>query len=310
LFAFAHSVFQDHFAAGWLLREQNKPEPRDVLTDYRWQEALITALHLAPEDERHRILTAAEDVLREEIAQTPGLVSEVRCVVAANPQIRLPVAATNFTWPTTALRVLQILAKGLRYHADPFLVSLRDQADQFVVSAFAAGTAADQRPALDVLFCTSDDVALWATEYALASGRQPFRCSASHSLISKSSTFAKLTLRARCELLYYVKDDMALIDRALASRETLLSSGPTFPGMLRQLVRAGQIFSVGLCLVSLYLIARELNTPRPGVGNVELYVFYILVAIAYLLTWMTSRRRLPNGLAMLVAYLWLVCFDR
>lgn len=301
-FAFAHSAFLDHFAAGWLLRAGAEPEVRDLLTDHRWREAVIAALRLGPADKRRRLLETAGDILDQEAASI-GLALDVHSLLVLSPRQQLPMATGNFTWPPTALHILRMLAESVHRQNDTALGRLRSHADVFVLNAFVAGTQADQRPALELLACTNPEVAVWATERAISSRSTSFRRAAAHSLISVPGTFADLSPNGRWDVLRYLPEDVPLVDRTLAMGDTTPpGTSGSFPRTLLDLLRVGQIFSVVLSLLVVWRSIGLWSEPHIEWPDVVLTLFLGLSGCAFLIGWGSLGCRVPPVAGKLAVY--------
>ncbi|WP_158581685.1 NACHT domain-containing protein [Actinomadura spongiicola] len=301
-FAFAHSVFLDHFAAGWLLRAGAEPEVRDLLTDHRWREAVIAALRLGPSDKRRRLLETAGDILDREAASI-DLARDVHSLLGLSPRQQLPMATGSFTWPPPALHILRILAESVRHQNDTALGRLRTHADVFVLNAFIGGTQADQRPALELLACTSSEVAVWATERASSSRSTLLRRAAAHSLVSVPETFADLSSHGRWDVLRYLPRDVPLVDRTLAIGDTTPpGTGGSFPRTLLDLLRVGQICSVGLIILGVWRSIGLWNENHLEWSDVMIPVFLGVSGGAFLVGWSSAGCRLPSLPAKLTVY--------
>lgn len=306
IFTFSHSCYQEHFTVSWLLRSWKNYDLRRVALEPQWRSAAITALQSGEAELGSALVTIFAEALADEVEVDPGVVKTVAPLTAIDPTEPLPpMPSVSFTWPRTALRILQIITTGLRHEPKMLPSQMRSNVDRLVVSAFAAGLLLDQQQAIEVSAMSTAKVALWAAKRALASPSRWLQRAATRQLVVAPHLFALLEPETRIISISIAVSDPVVFDQAFdKSNETATLSG-TLAGVLRDLVRVGKVTAWVLAIYSLKgLIIDFTSIPewhRHGLpAGVVFWPLLITIATLYLGCW-TGRRRGPEFLSSSVA---------
>ena len=295
-FAFSFRSFQEHFAVRRLLRSWRNHDLRCVAMEPRWRSAAIAALQVGPEDLRDALVIAFAEVLAGEAEMDPSVVKTVASLTAIDVGEPLPLTpSASFTWPRTALRVLQILAIGLRREPGVLPSELRNNADRLIVSAFAAGLLLDQQQAIEISATATTEVALWAAERALASPSERLQHAAAQQVAAAPPVFALLRPQQRITATYTATRDPAIIHQAFNKLDGKTSPTWSLTGSLRDLVITGQVTAWILAIYSLKGLIGDLSSipewHRHGVpSGIVFWPILIIVAGLFLGIWAARRR--------------------
>lgn len=164
--SFTHLAFQNYFAGCALRRPDREVSADRLLTEEAWEQPAVALLEHGDTDVRTKLVWAAERLLAD-AAGGAGLALDLDAVRRTEPDDPPPPQQHPFCWPPVAVRVLRILAAGLREHPDAITPGLRLLTGRYVLSAFTSGTRYDQRVALDAVPLAGPTDAAWAVTRAL-----------------------------------------------------------------------------------------------------------------------------------------------
>ena len=298
-FAFSYSSFQEHFAVRWLLRSWMKYDLRRVAMEPRWRSAAITTLQVSPEDLRNALVIAFTEVLAGEVELDPSVVKTVASLTSIDVGEPLPLMpSASFTWPRTALRILQIITIGFRREPAVLPSELQNNADRLIVSAFVAGPLLDQIQAIEVSATATTEVARWSAERALASRSRRLQRTAARQVAAAPNVFALLRPREKIIATYIATWDSVIIDQAFNKPDGIMSPTWSLTGLLRKLIIVGQVTAWILVIYSFKGLAGDLSSipewHRHGIpAGIVFWPILIIVASLFLACWLFRRHGVP-----------------
>jgi hypothetical protein len=299
---FTHPRFQEHFRTSWLLRSWREANIQDLFTNPRWDESIIIGLQIGSEELRSALIKEVDRILAKDVDETVGVVS-ITSILQISTSEAMPAPTRFFAWPPISLRILQLLAAGLS-DQQPLSVEITENIDRLVVNAFAAGMLLDKKRAIDVAVTTSPEVTQWIAHRAAASGKDLLLRAAARLLAVRPHVFALLDLKTRALATIAGSIYPQIIDNTPSSSDRVTSGAPTLAGSIYNLVRVGQVTTIGLVILSLRgLIDLAVNIHSlkhfvEAAPALAAWMILTLSPVAFLATW-TDRRRLSLPLVKL-----------
>lgn len=306
ILVFAHSCYHEYFAACWIIRSWKSHDLRRLAVNPLWRAALITALQSGQADLQDALIRVFAGVLADEAEMDPSVLKTVEQFTAIDPTEPLPpMPSVSFIWPRTALRILKILASGLRHEPEMLPPGIKNNADRLIVSAFAAGVLLDQQQAVEISAMSTTEVCLWAVQRALASRSGLLQRAAARQLVGIPRVFTRLNHKARVTAIASAAIDPVISDQAFGKPEDGAPFGGTLVGLLRYLITVGQVTAWVLAAYAIKGLIGDLigipewhpNEVPPGLA---FWPLLIMVAVLFLACW-TGRRRGPVSLSFLAA---------
>ncbi|WP_157245074.1 NACHT domain-containing protein [Nonomuraea typhae] len=167
---FVTPLLADHFAARWLLRTGHRlgaADLREVLTNPAWERAAATCLRASgPDlrasgsDLRERLLGAACDALGDHLAAATWAIPDPVPYMSTPQQGAASHPRMPYSWPAPMRQILRVLGQAST-DRQPIAPRLSELVDRIIVSAFARGTATEQRRAAALLPLASPEVGAW-----------------------------------------------------------------------------------------------------------------------------------------------------
>jgi len=177
-FTFAHRRFQEYFATCVVLREPNRVNPRQLLTDARWRETAVAMCQTQPPRVLSPILREARSLLAEMVSSIPGLIDELLEYVRASESTDHNKGSKDeplhepFPWPSGALHLLGLLQDGFGSRLEELPDDIRMNAGRLILSASMTGTLSDKKWGLEVAGIVPSPFLLGLLRSAFASKSQ------------------------------------------------------------------------------------------------------------------------------------------
>jgi hypothetical protein len=256
-FTFAHRRFQEYFATSVALREPNRVNAHQLLTDGHWRETAVTICQTRLPDELRDLLDEAEALLGQATEQ----VGDDLDGASVLDELRFGSKVSgSFNWPPGALHLLGLLDAGFASRDPKLLDSLRAKAGKLLVAACLRGLDHDRKWALEVAGTAPEPVLVWMI-------REAFR--------SRSSLLREVAYR-QVGRLHGIPSDIAAI-----IRHALLTS--SVGGRLRRDHVAVDAQLQGLPQPEPFRRAKDLLLFIPGVDlllHLGLLVVFLLLSAA------------------------------
>ncbi|MEV6157053.1 hypothetical protein AB0L53_42605 [Nonomuraea sp. NPDC052129] len=207
---FASRMFRDYFAARWLVRMRGSLDPRPLITTPVWRDSVALCLGLHQGELREKLITAAREVLDEQMTKAEWGIEDVTPYLAAPPNAPTATAPSGLAWPAPMRHVLDLLN---RVEGNvPEFAQLTPLIDRIVVSAFVRGRPAEQNRALALLPLASPEVGAWAvTRLVRANRSDELVLDAAEQLSASPETFLRLPGHVRLLLVGRVLQSPPLV---------------------------------------------------------------------------------------------------
>ncbi|MGI5286234.1 NACHT domain-containing protein [Nonomuraea polychroma] len=208
---FSSGMFCDYFAARWLVRMRQRIDPRRLITSPAWRDPLALCLGPPAGELREPLVTAAREVLDEQLARAEWAIGDVTPYLTSAPNAPITgIARPDLAWPAPMRHVLDLLN---RVEGDvPASAELTRLIDRIVVSAFVRGRPAEQKRALALLPLASPEVGAWAVTWLVRTDSpEELTLNAAEQLNASPETFSRLPGHVRLLLLTRVLQSPPLV---------------------------------------------------------------------------------------------------
>ena len=147
-FTFSHRRFQEYFATCIVLREPSRISSSRLLSDGRWRETAVVLCQTRPLNELRAILAEAEQQLHQ------------MCGNLCPPRV----------WPRNALHLLGLLQDGFAARAALIPSNISGYIDRIVLHASRSASGVDQKWALEVAGCVTQNTLVGLLREAISTG--------------------------------------------------------------------------------------------------------------------------------------------
>ncbi|MGK7894825.1 MAG: NTPase (NACHT family), partial [Xenococcus sp. (in: cyanobacteria)] len=172
LFTFSHRRFQEYFGTCVVLRDLNRINPRQLLTDGRWRETTVVIFQTQEPENFAPILAEARDLLDKVLGSLAGLIDDPIEYVNRESFEQSSSAPKNFSWPRGLLNLLGLLQDGFISRMNDLPDDIQMQAGRLLLSASTKGNLSDKKWSLEVAGITPQPVLLWLLRNAFSSESQ------------------------------------------------------------------------------------------------------------------------------------------
>ncbi|MDJ0682746.1 MAG: NACHT domain-containing protein [Xenococcaceae cyanobacterium MO_167.B52] len=172
LFTFSHRRFQEYFGTCVVLRDLNRINPRQLLTDGRWRETTVVIFQTQEPENFAPILAEARDLLDKVRASITGLIDDPIEYVNRESFEQSSSAPKNFSWSPGLLNLLGLLQDGFISRMNDLPDDIQMQAGRLLLSASTKGNLFDKKWSLEVAGITPQPVLLWLLRNAFSSESQ------------------------------------------------------------------------------------------------------------------------------------------
>lgn len=172
LFTFAHRRFQEYFATCIVLRDLNRINPRQLLTDGRWRDTTVVIFQTQPPARLQPLLDEVRNILAEILGNLSGLIDDPVGYVNQDKDNQVRPLPTAFNWPPRLIHLFGLLQDGFASRMKDLPDDIQTQVGRFLLSASVQGTLSDQKWSLEVAGITPEPVLLWLLRNAFASESQ------------------------------------------------------------------------------------------------------------------------------------------
>jgi len=172
-FTFAHRRFQEYFATCVVLREPERINPEQLLTNGRWRETAVTLCQSQSPAQLTPLINEGRHLLTEIVTSLPDLLTDPVAYVQnpteyAKQHGLKPLSDYFFEWPAQSLHILGLLQSGFWGRMDYVLDDIRLLAARLIVSA-GRGSLLDQVDGLEVAGIVPEPVLVWLLQQAFMS---------------------------------------------------------------------------------------------------------------------------------------------
>ena len=258
-FHFCHRAVQVHFAATYLLNQETRAEPHELITSEPWSDVLVTALQAGSTKFRNAIAQASTDVLLAEVAELRDLVPDVQIYLKDEQP---PIMPGSFYWSPITRHVLEVLRNGLRFEPalspEQLPVAIVDATDRLILTAVVAGGLAAKKDAVDQLPVASPEVGVWVAKRALDWNNDELAGRVIQQLAVMPGAFRELGVGPQCFAVAGAFTNK-LVGPVLSRRPVADEDAGTLPGVLYNVLRVGQAFALvlGLWMIPQLAMAHE-----------------------------------------------------
>ena len=172
LFTFAHRRFQEYFATCVVLRDLNRINPRQLLTDGRWRDTTVVIFQTQPPEILKPLFEEVRNILAEILGNLSDLIDDPVDYVNQDKDDQVRPLPTAFNWPPRLIHLFGLLQDGFASRMKDLPDNIQVQAGRFLLSASVKGTLSDQKWSLEVAGITPEPVLLWLLRNAFASDSQ------------------------------------------------------------------------------------------------------------------------------------------
>lgn len=316
LFTFAHRRFQEYFATCIVLREPNRTEPRQLITDGRWRETAVVLCQTQPISQLTPILSELSLILKELSDITESHLTNY-ALEFANKVERSFIARMNtddvimdamskkgrwrpaqFPWTSRVLHVLGLLQDGFSNRIKELPTDIRIRSRHLILMPSVFGTLFDKKWALEVAGILPEQVLLWLLRSAFQHKSQWLK-NVAYRQVAQLGDIPPDIASKICQALA----EMALNGRLWRERHTTttylsrLSNSTEFLGTMRLLLFAPfidllihlSILLSALTNISLLLVSTEKTSVPPILLDffwvLMLFVAIIILLLSYLALW-------------------------